>query len=135
MRRITFLLATLLLLGACKEAKKASDRTASPYQELADQYAEFPLTARFYGTEKEKKTIHSKEELDTITKKLEGAKYQVAEVKKGERTKKAPVPFTTSTLQQEASKVLNFSTQKTMHCRQKTQPQKAGWKTVRPHPA
>ena len=42
MRRITFLLATLLLLGACKEAKKASDRTASPYQELADQYAEFP---------------------------------------------------------------------------------------------
>ena len=46
-----------------------------------------PLTARFYGTEKEKITIHSKEELDTITKKLEGAKYQVAEVRKGERTK------------------------------------------------
>ena len=77
-----------------------------------------PLTARFYGAEKEKITIHSKEELDTITKKLEGAKYQVAEVKKGERTKKAPVPFTTSTLQQEASKVLNFSTQKTMRVAQ-----------------
>ena len=77
-----------------------------------------PLTARFYGTEKEKITIHSKEELDTITKKLEGAKYQVAEIKKGERTKKAPVPFTTSTLQQEASKVLNFSTQKTMRVAQ-----------------
>ena len=77
-----------------------------------------PLTARFYGTEKEKITIHSKEELDTITKKLEGAKYQVAELKKGERTKKAPVPFTTSTLQQEASKVLNFSTQKTMRVAQ-----------------
>ena len=77
-----------------------------------------PLTARFYGTEKEKITIHSKEELDTITKKLEGAKYQVAEVKKGERTKKAPVPFTTSTLQQEASKVLNLSTQKTMRVAQ-----------------
>ena len=77
-----------------------------------------PLTARFYGTEKEKITIHSKEELDTITKKLEGAKYQVAEVKKGERTKKAPVPFTTSTLQQEASKVLNISTQKTMRVAQ-----------------
>ena len=77
-----------------------------------------PLTARYYGTENEKITIHSKEELDTITKKLEGAKYQVAEVKKGERTKKAPVPFTTSTLQQEASKVLNFSTQKTMRVAQ-----------------
>ena len=77
-----------------------------------------PLTARFYGTEQEKITIHSKEELDTITKKLEGAKYQVAEVKKGERTKTAPVPFTTSTLQQVASKVLNFSTQKTMRVAQ-----------------
>ena len=50
MRRITFLLATLLLLGACKEAKKASDRTASPYQELADQYAEFPLTTDLLQT-------------------------------------------------------------------------------------
>ena len=44
--------------------------------------------------------------------------YQVADVKKGERTKKAPLPFTTSTLQQEASKVLNFSTQKTMRVAQ-----------------
>ena len=58
MRRITFLLATLLLLGACKEAKKASDRTASPYQELADQYAEFPLTTDLSKlTEKEKQML------------------------------------------------------------------------------
>lgn len=77
-----------------------------------------PLTARFYGTEKEKLTIHSREELDAITAKLSGAQYQVTEVKKGERNKKAPVPFTTSTLQQEASKVLNFSTQKTMRVAQ-----------------
>ena len=40
------------------------------------------------------------------------------EVKKGERIKKAPIPFTTSTLQQEASKALNFSTQKTMRIAQ-----------------
>ena len=77
-----------------------------------------PLTARFYGTEKEKITIHSKEELDTITKKLEGQEYVVEEIKKGERVKKAPIPFTTSTLQQEASKALNFSTQKTMRLAQ-----------------
>ena len=77
-----------------------------------------PLTARFYGTVKEKMTIHSKEELDAVTEKLSGAQYQVSEVKKGERSKKAPVPFTTSTLQQEASKVLNFSTQKTMRVAQ-----------------
>ena len=44
--------------------------------------------------------------------------YKIAEVKKGERSKKAPLPFTTSTLQQEASKVLNFSTQKTMRLAQ-----------------
>ena len=58
MRIITFLLATLLLLGACKEAKKASDRTTSPYQELADQYAEFPLTTDLSKlTEKEKQML------------------------------------------------------------------------------
>ena len=58
MRRITFLLATLLLLGDCKESKKASDRTASPYQELADQYAEFPLTTDLSKlTEKEKQML------------------------------------------------------------------------------
>ena len=44
--------------------------------------------------------------------------WEVLEVKKGERTKKAPLPFTTSTLQQEASKALNFSTQKTMRIAQ-----------------
>ena len=77
-----------------------------------------PLTARFYGTTEEKMTISSREQMDAITARLAGADYHVAEVKKGERTKKAPVPFTTSTLQQEASKALNFSTQKTMRIAQ-----------------
>jgi DNA topoisomerase-1 len=73
-----------------------------------------PLTARFYGKKSEKMSISSGEEMDGILKNLEGASYQVADVKLGERVKKAPLPFTTSTLQQEASKTLNFSTQKTM---------------------
>ena len=77
-----------------------------------------PLTAKFYGTEKQKMTIHSESELNQIVKELEGADYQVADIKKGERYKKAPVPFTTSTMQQEASKVLNFATQKTMRIAQ-----------------
>ena len=77
-----------------------------------------PLRAKFYGTEKEKMTIRSREELDGILKELEGASYRVEEVRKGERFKKAPVPFTTSTMQQEASKVLNFATQKTMRIAQ-----------------
>lgn len=76
------------------------------------------LTARFYGTKDKKMTIRSKEELDKISADVEKAEYRVADIKKGERIKKAPVPFTTSTLQQEASKVLNFATQKTMRIAQ-----------------
>ena len=77
-----------------------------------------PLVAKYYGTEEGKVEINSKEELDKILKELEQAEYKVTDVKKGERVKKAPLPFTTSTLQQEASKVLNFSTQKTMRLAQ-----------------
>ena len=76
-----------------------------------------PLIAQFYGKEK-KINIASREEMDQILKDLEGATYQVQEIKKGERNKKAPLPFTTSTLQQEAASVLNFSTQKTMRLAQ-----------------
>jgi DNA topoisomerase-1 len=83
-----------------------------------------PLDAKYYGLANEegakgsKSAIHSKEELDVILKDLEGVSYVADEVKKGERIKKAPIPFTTSTLQQEASKALNFSTQKTMRIAQ-----------------
>ena len=77
-----------------------------------------PLAAKYYGTKDGKKAIASKAELDEILKELEHADYHVAEVKKGERIKKSPLPFTTSTLQQEASKALNFSTQKTMRLAQ-----------------
>ncbi|MBO5293277.1 MAG: type I DNA topoisomerase [Lachnospiraceae bacterium] len=77
-----------------------------------------PLAAQYYGTEEGKRTISSREEMDAVLKELEGAEYHIAEVKKGERTKKPPLPFTTSTLQQEASKALNFSTQKTMRLAQ-----------------
>ncbi len=73
-----------------------------------------PLQAKFYGTRSKKMTIGSKEEMDQILSGLSGASFHVAEVKTGERIKKAPLPFTTSTLQQEASKTLNFSPQKTM---------------------
>lgn len=77
-----------------------------------------PVTAKYYGTTKQKCSIHTKDEMDALLKSLEGQKYHVKEVKKGTRQKKAPLPFTTSTLQQEASKVLNFSTQKTMRLAQ-----------------
>ena len=77
-----------------------------------------PYAAHFYGTKDKKVEIRSKEELETILKDLTDVPYVVEDVKVGERTKKAPVPFTTSTLQQEASKALNFATAKTMRIAQ-----------------
>ena len=77
-----------------------------------------PVLAKYYGTVEEKKTISSREEMEEIKRQLDQAAYQISSVKNGERVKKAPLPFTTSTLQQEASKVLNFSTQKTMRLAQ-----------------
>ena len=77
-----------------------------------------PLVAKFYGDENGKIQIHNQSELDAILKEIESCEYKVLEVKKGERTKKPPLPFRTSTLQQEASKHLNFSTQKTMRLAQ-----------------
>ena len=77
-----------------------------------------PLMAKFYGNASGKMEIGSKQELESVKKEIEHADFCVLEVKKGKRTKKAPLPFTTSTLQQEASKALNFSIQKTMRIAQ-----------------
>ncbi len=77
-----------------------------------------PLEARFYGKAEQKMAIGSREELDSILKEIEGKDFTVQEIKEKERIKKAPLPFTTSTLQQEAANRLNFSTQKTMRLAQ-----------------
>ena len=77
-----------------------------------------PIVAKFYGTKAKKLSIDNKKDCEKILKELKNAKYKVVEAKKGERIKKPPVAFTTSTMQQEASKVLNFSTQKTMRIAQ-----------------
>ncbi len=77
-----------------------------------------PLIAKFYGDENGKLPISSEKEMKHITEEISKEKFQVFEVKKGERVKKAPLPFTTSTLQQEASKALNFPISKTMRIAQ-----------------
>lgn len=77
-----------------------------------------PITARFVGKAGQKIELENSEQVDKIMKGLSGAQYIIDDIKKGERIKKAPLPFTTSTLQQEASKALNFSTQKTMRIAQ-----------------
>lgn len=77
-----------------------------------------PLTAKFHGDENGKLAITCREEVDRIMDEIRGERFEVLEVKKGERVKKAPLPFTTSTLQQEASKTLNFPISKTMRIAQ-----------------
>ena len=77
-----------------------------------------PIIAHYYGENGKKARLTSKAETEKLMASLKGAKYSIEEIKKGERSKKAPQPFTTSTLQQEASKALNFSTQKTMRLAQ-----------------
>ena len=77
-----------------------------------------PLEAKFYGNEDGKTDIKSQKEMDDLLSALENETFKVLEVKKGERVKKGPLPFTTSTLQQEASKALNFPISKTMRIAQ-----------------
>lgn len=77
-----------------------------------------PLTAHFYGTADGKVEVTSREQAEAIVGELQGEELHVEELKTGERIRKAPLPFTTSTLQQEASKVLNMSTFKTMQIAQ-----------------
>lgn len=70
--------------------------------------------ARFYGTMDKKLEIKNKDEADKILNDLDGAEYQVSAVKKGVRKRRPLPPFITSTLQQEASKKLNFTAKRTM---------------------
>ena len=62
--------------------------------------------------------LKNQEQLQALMQKLEHAQFKVTERKDGTRNVKAPNPFTTSTLQQDASRKLNFSTQKTMRLAQ-----------------
>ena len=81
---------------------------------LLDENSKKTFIARLYGKDKKKLEIHSKEEVDEIVKAIENGKYIVTEVKKGEKKRTPAPPFTTSTMQQEASRKLGFTLKKTM---------------------
>ncbi len=80
---------------------------------LADKNGKH-FDARFYGSPDKKMELANKAETDAVLSRLEGQDFRVTEVKTGSRQKKPVAPFTTSTMQQEASKHLNMATQKTM---------------------
>ena len=81
---------------------------------VSDKKTKTPFVCKFTGKDGKKIDIHSKQEVDEILKGLENAKYKVTDVKKGERKRTPAPPFTTSTLQQDASRKLNFAIRKTM---------------------
>ena len=81
---------------------------------VSDKKTKTKFNCKFVGKNGEKIELHSKDEVDNILKDLEKAKYKVVDVKKGERKRNPAPPFTTSTLQQDASRKLNFALKKTM---------------------
>lgn len=72
------------------------------------------LIAKFYGDEKGKIELKDKKQVDKIINAIDNKKYEVVDIKKSERKRNPPAPFTTSSLQQEASRKLGFSVKKTM---------------------
>ena len=84
------------------------------YVDLLDKESKKSFEAKFYGKDGKKLEIHSKEEIDKILVEIEKSKYIVEEVKKGEKKRRPAPPFTTSTMQQEASRKLGFNLKKTM---------------------
>ncbi len=84
------------------------------YANLQDVESKKELEAKFYGKEGKKQEVHSEEEMNQILKAIDKAKYQVTEVKRGEKKRNPAPPFTTSTMQQEASRKLGFTLKKTM---------------------
>ena len=84
------------------------------FASLLDENSNKTFTAKLYGKNKKKIELHSKEEVEEVLSNIESGKYIVTEVKKGERKRTPAPPFTTSTMQQEASRKLGFTLKKTM---------------------
>lgn len=81
---------------------------------LKDERSNKVFQAKYYGKNGKKLELHKKEEVDEILKEIENGKYIVTDVKKGEKKRTPAPPFTTSTMQQEASRKLGFTLKKTM---------------------
>ncbi len=84
------------------------------YSTLVQEKTKKEFEAKYYGKNGKKQELHKKEEVDEILANIKGGKYIVTNVKNGEKKKTPAPPFTTSTMQQEASRKLGFTLKKTM---------------------
>ena len=84
------------------------------FVDLEDEKSKKQFEAKFYGKDNKKQEIHNKQEVDEILEAIKNTNYIVDEVKKGEKKRTPAPPFTTSTMQQEASRKLGFTLKKTM---------------------
>lgn len=84
------------------------------YVKLLDEKSQKIFEAKFYGKDGIKQEINKKEQVDEILSNIKKAKYIVEDIKKGEKKRTPAPPFTTSTMQQEASRKLGFTLKKTM---------------------
>lgn len=84
------------------------------YAILLDEKSNKEFEARLYGKGSKKIELHKKEEVDEILENIKGGKYIVTDVKRGEKKRTPAPPFTTSTMQQEASRKLGFTLKRTM---------------------
>ena len=84
------------------------------YVKLLDEKTKKTFEAKLYGKDNKKVEIHNQKQVDEILSNIKNAKYIVQEIKKGEKKRTPAPPFTTSTMQQEASRKLGFTLKKTM---------------------
>ena len=84
------------------------------YATLLDEKSKQDFVAKFYGKNDKKVELHKKEEVDEILSNIKNGKYIVTNIKNGEKKRTPAPPFTTSTMQQEASRKIGFTIKKTM---------------------
>ncbi len=101
----------------CDREKEIEDFVPEEYWSLDSIFLKADnssILARFYGKNGKKAEVKSKDEVDEIVKLMKSSDFSVANVKKSEKKRQPAPPFITSTLQQEASRKLGYSAQKTM---------------------
>ena len=102
----------------CEREREIQNFIPEEYWSLVGQFHKMNhaqiFEANFYGHNGKKLELKNKHQVDEIINALKGADFIVHEVKKGTKRRNPSPPFTTSTLQQEASRKLGFTAQKTM---------------------